>query len=169
MRKKAFDSSIYVSLTFECAIFKWISSVSSWAWADWVVVVSNSAFSICSACIWTRIFTFHVDTCLIVSAICTEETFWFAWAEWISNIVAHTFTDSTAIQHKTLSVFSTRWWVARIFWWSWDDLDLVTSDEWITSETSTAVTDWVVSNHRALGIDTTGTDTWVYTFVSDAS
>ena len=155
-------------LTCKCAIFKWVSGISRWAGTQNIVILNDFAISICSTSIRTWVFAFHVDTDLVIRTVWTENTFRLARAQGVTNVITHTFADCTSIQHKTLRVFSTRWGITWVLWWSRIDFDFLTSNEWVSSETCSTRTDRVVGDHRALGIDAACARTRVYTFVSDA-
>ena len=157
-----------MSLTFKCAIFKWVSSVSVWTRAK-DIIMFYSTFSIRSTLVGTRIFTLHIDANFVIWTVRAEETLRFTRAERVSNIVTHTFTDCSSIQYKTLGIFSAWWWVARISRRSWVDLNLITSNKWISSKTCSAVTNWVVGVHWTLGVNTASSNTWVNTLVAGTS
>lgn len=116
----------------------------------------------------TWIYTFVSDAGLIRGAIRVNNTLRSA-IRWLSNIVVYASAVSFTIPFKALCVGTTRWWIARIYWFRQCCYNIVTTFEWVPSLSCIATAYWTVINNFTSCWQTTSIYAWIDTVLIDTS
>jgi hypothetical protein len=132
-------------------------------------MIGHVTFSIESTHSWTWVFTVLVYTGLVSWALRIGDTFRFTFNVGIANIVPDALASSSIAIFKTLSISSTRRWVAWFddFYWSFSSCPL-TARKWISSVSRITNTKWSMISDFAMSISSTQPRTWIHTFLVSA-
>lgn len=123
-----------------------------------------------TACSNTWIWAFESMARFILWALTVNSTFWLAVRRW-SDVFIFTWTDSYSTRFMTTTIWSAWCWATNInngFFSDWFVTLELTWNKWISYVSFTANTSWHMIYCRAIGINSTYSWAWVYTFITNA-
>lgn len=120
-----------VQLTNSFASRKWITGVSIWTSANWIMIACmTNRFN--TTCVRTWIGTFLIDASSIRWTFTIYNTFRSTF-RWYSNVSRWTCAHCLSSIITAITIWSTWWWWTNLFWYWWWCWHFTTLWKWITS------------------------------------